>query len=70
MLDADTLRPVVIAMALQLVLFKVARNIPPTGVGPIDNATSMLIANGDNITGALVLVGVVTLAATIINESL
>ena len=70
MLDQDTLRPVIISMALHLVLFRVARHIPSTGIEPLDGATAMLIANSDNITGALVLIGLITFAATLINENL
>jgi hypothetical protein len=68
MISADTLRPVIIAMALQLILYKVARHIPSTGVQHLDAATSLLISNEDNVAGALVIVGIVSLTATLIHE--
>ena len=68
-MDTDTLRPVIISMALYIVVAKLARHMKPTGT-PIDDATALMIANEGNVMGGVILTGVLTLLTTIINEKM
>lgn len=68
MMDQETLRPVIIAMALYILMAKFARHMRPTGLQPVDDVTSMMIANEGNVLGGVVMVGLITLAANLINE--
>lgn len=70
MLDQDTLRPVVIAMALYLAI---AHLVPqavkkPTNVGFIDDIVSMLIAQKGSITSGAILTGLIIFLTNYIND--
>ena len=68
-MDADTLRPVIISMALYIIVAKLARHMKPTGT-PLDDVTTLMIANEGNVMGGVILTGVLTLLTTIINEKM
>ena len=68
-MDQETLRPVIISMALYIVVAKFARYMKPTGT-PIDDATSLMIASEGNVVGGLILTGTLTLLTTLINEKM
>lgn len=72
MLDQDSLRPVIISMALYItictlipILFK-----KPTGVQFIDDITLSVIRQKEMLMSCTVIIGLVTLGANYINEEL
>lgn len=68
-MDADTLRPVIISMALYIIVAKLARHMKPTGT-PLDDVTALMIANEGNVMGGVILTGVLTLLTAVINEKM
>jgi hypothetical protein len=70
MLDQESLRPVIIAMSLYII---VASLIPrfvttPTGIGFIDDIVMSLIAQKDSITSGTILVGLIVFATNLIQD--
>lgn len=68
-MDADTLRPVIISMALYIIVAKLARHMKPTGT-PVDDVTALMIANEGNVMGGVILTGVLALLTAVINEKM
>jgi hypothetical protein len=72
MLDQETLRPVVISMALYVVIAKIVpENIKkPTNIGFIDDIVSMLIAQKGAIASGAILTGLIVLLTNYIIDEL
>ena len=72
MLDQDTLRPVVISMALYVVIAKIIpENVKkPTNIGFIDDIVSMLIAQKGAIASGAILTGLIVLLTNYIIDEL
>jgi len=71
-LDAESLRPVIISMALYIAI---ASTIPrvakkPTGVDLIDDLVMHVIAQGGSVSSGAILIGVIVAATFYINEEL
>lgn len=62
MLDQETLRPVIISMALYLVISKIVPELlkKPTNVKFIDDIVAMLIAQKGALMSGAILTGVIT----------
>ena len=69
MFDSETLRPVMIAMALYLVLANVIPRVvtKPTDIKVIDDLVMYIIAQKGSLTSGVILVGVVVYLANYIN---
>ena len=70
MLDQESLRPVIIAMSLYIII---ATLIPrfvtkPTGIGFIDDIVMSLIAQKDSITSGTILVGLIVFSTNLIQD--
>ena len=63
MLDQETLRPVIIAMALYLALSQIVPEIfkKPTNIKIIDDIVAMLIAQRGSLTSGTILTGIIVL---------
>jgi len=72
MLDQETLRPVVISMALYVVIAKIIpENVKkPTNIGFIDDIVSMLIAQKGAIASGAILTGLIVLLTNYIIDEL
>jgi len=72
MFDSDTLRPVIIAMALYLVLSILIPKIvkKPTGVKVIDDLVMYLVAQKGFIMSGVILIGVIMYSTNYINEKM
>ena len=72
MLDSDSLRPVIIGMALYIVLSHALPKIikKPVGVKPIDEINMLLIANKSFLMAGTILAGLIVLLANYINTEL
>ncbi len=72
MLDSDSLRPVIIGMALYIVLSHVLPKIvkKPVGVKPIDEINMLLIANRSFLMAGTILAGLIVFLANYINIEL
>jgi len=72
MLDSESLRPVIIGMALYIVLSHVLPKIikKPIGVKPIDEINMLLIANRSFLMAGTILAGLIVLLANYINIEL
>ncbi|QOR60724.1 hypothetical protein [Bathycoccus sp. RCC716 virus 3] len=70
MLDQETLRPVIIAMALYLALSQLIPELfkKPTNIKLIDDIVAMLIAQRGSLTSGTVLTGIIVLATNYIND--
>jgi len=71
-LDQETLRPVIIAMALYLALNIIVPRIikKPTGVKPLDELVMTMIAQQSSLMSGTVLIGIVVLGTIYIQEEL
>ena len=69
MLDTETLRPVIISMALYLVLANIVPKIlkKPTNIKIIDDLVMYLIAQKGVMTSGVILVGIIMYLANYIN---
>jgi hypothetical protein len=72
MLDQETLRPVIIAMALYITLATLVPKIvkKPTGIQVIDDLVMTLIAQKSSMMSGTILIGLVVLATHYIQEKL
>jgi|TARA_B100001113_G_C20604087_1_gene403129 hypothetical protein len=70
MLDQETLRPVIIAMALYLALSQLIPELfkKPTNIKLIDDIVAMLIAQRGSLTSGTILTGIIVLATNYIND--
>ena len=70
MLDQETLRPVIIAMALYLALSQLIPELfkKPTNIKLIDDIVAMLIAQRGSLTSGTVLTGIIVLVTNYIND--
>jgi hypothetical protein len=72
MLDQETLRPVVIAMALYVAIAKIVPDTikKPTNVGFVDDIVSMLIAQKGSIASGAILTGLIVFITNYIIDEL
>ena len=72
MLDQETLRPVIIAMALYITLATLVPKIvkKPTGIQVIDDLVTTLIAQKSSMMSGTILIGLIVLATHYIQEKL
>ncbi len=70
--DAESLRPVIIAMSLYIAIMVIVPKIAkrPTGVELIDDLTMSIIAQKDAMASGAILVGIIVIATFYINEEL
>jgi hypothetical protein len=71
-LDAESLRPVIISMALYIaIVYAIPRVIKkPVGVDLVDDLVMNIISQGDNVSSGAILVGIIVIATFYINEEL
>ena len=72
MFDQETLRPVIIAMALYITLATLVPQIikKPTGIQVVDDLVMTLIAQKSSMMSGTILIGLVVLATHYIQEKL
>ena len=72
MLDQESLRPVIIAMALYITLATLVPQIikKPTGVQVVDDLVMTLIAQKSSMMSGTILIGLIVLATNYIQEKL
>jgi len=72
MFDQETLRPVIIAMALYITLATLVPQIikKPTGVQVVDDLVMTLIAQKSSMMSGTILIGLIVLATNYIQEKL
>jgi len=72
MLDSETLRPVIIGMALYIVLSHVLPKMikKPVGVKPVDEINMLLIANRSFLMAGAILAGLIVFLTNYINLEL
>tara|TARA_B100000287_G_scaffold25233_1_gene24398 strand:- start:102 stop:326 length:225 start_codon:yes stop_codon:yes gene_type:complete len=70
--DAESLRPVIIAMSLYIAIMVIVPKIAkrPTGIELIDDLTMSIIAQKDAMASGAILVGIIVIATFYINEEL
>tara|TARA_B000000477_G_C6077784_1_gene221779 strand:+ start:1016 stop:1300 length:285 start_codon:yes stop_codon:yes gene_type:complete len=70
MLDQETLRPVIISMALYLAISQIIPEIlkKPTNIGPVDEIVAMLIAQKGSLTSGAILTGLIIFMTNYIND--
>ena len=70
MLDQETLRPVIIAMALYLAISKIVPEMlkQPTNIKFIDDIVAMLIAQRGSLTSGTILTGVIVFLTNYISD--
>jgi hypothetical protein len=71
-LDQETLRPVIIAMALYLAINILVPRIikKPTGIKPLDELVMTMIAQQSSLMSGTILIGIVVLGTIYIQEEL
>lgn len=72
MLDQESLRPVIIAMALYITISTLVPRIAtkPTGIQVIDDLTMSIIAQRDSMMSGAILIGLIVLATNYIQDEL
>ena len=72
MLDQESLRPVIIAMALYITISTLVPRIAtkPTGIQIIDDLTMTIIAQRDSMMSGTILIGFIVLATNYIQDEL
>ena len=72
MLDQESLRPVIIAMALYISISVLIPRIvkKPTGIQPIDDLVMTIIAQRDSLMSGTILIGIIVLATNYIQDEL
>ena len=72
MLDQESLRPVIIAMALYLTISTLIPRIvkKPTGIQILDDLVMTIIAQKDSMMSGTILVGIIVLATNYIQDEL
>ena len=70
MFDSETLRPVIICMALYIVLSHILPKIikKPTNIKPVDEINMLLISNRGFLMAGTILTGLVVFLANYINS--
>jgi hypothetical protein len=70
MLDEESLRPVIISMALYIVISIVVPHIAkkPTGIQIIDDLVMTIIAQRDSLMSGTILTGLITFATNYIQD--
>jgi hypothetical protein len=69
MLDQESLRPVIIAMALYITISTLPRIVKkPTGIQVIDDLVMKIIAEKDSMMSGTILVGLIILATNYIQD--
>ena len=70
MLDQETLRPVIISMALYLAISKIVPELlkKPTNVKFIDDIVAMLIAQRGSLMAGAILAGIITYLTNYISD--
>jgi len=70
MLDQETLRPVIIAMALYLAISQIVPEIfkKPSNIKIIDDIVAMLIAQKGSLTSGTILTGLIVLITNYVND--
>jgi hypothetical protein len=70
MLDQESLRPVIIAMSLYIIIASLIPRLvtTPTGIGFIDDIVMSLIAQKDSIASGTILVGLIVFATNLIQD--
>ncbi len=70
MLDQETLRPVIIAMALYLAISQIILELlkKPTNIKFIDDIVAMLIAQKGSLTSGTILTGLIVFITNYIND--
>ena len=70
MLDQETLRPVIIGMALYLAISQIVPEIlkKPTNIKFIDDIVAMRIAQRGSLTSGAILTGIIILITNYIND--
>jgi len=70
MLDQETLRPVIISMALYLAISQIVPEIfkKPTNIKIIDDIVAMLIAQRGSLTSGAILTGLIVFITNYIND--
>ena len=70
MLDQETLRPVIIAMALYLALSQLIPELlkKPTNIKIIDDIVAMLIAQRGSLTSGTILTGIIVFVTNYVND--
>jgi len=71
-LDAESLRPVIISMALYTAVVSAIPRVikKPIGVDLVDDLVMNIISQGDNVSSGAILVGIIVIATFYINEEL
>jgi len=72
MLDQETLRPVIISMALYIAINIIVPRIlkKPTGIKVIDDIVMTMIAQQDSLMNGTIVIGLVVLGANYIQDEL
>jgi hypothetical protein len=72
MLDQESLRPVIIAMALYITISTLVPRFAtkPTGIQVIDDLTMTIIAQRDSMMSGTILIGLIVLATNYIQDEL
>ena len=72
MFDTETLRPVIIAMTVYIILANALPKLikEPTGFKPLDELTMLLIAQKGSMMSGSILAGLVVYLANYINEEM
>ena len=70
MLDQETLRPVIISMALYLAISQIIPELfkKPTNIGFVDEFVAMLIAQKGSLTSGAILTGLIIFITNYIND--
>jgi hypothetical protein len=71
-LDQESLRPVIIAMALYIAISVLIPRIvkKPTGIQPVDDLVMTIIAQKDSLMSGTILIGIIVLATNYIQDEL
>jgi hypothetical protein len=71
-LDQESLRPVIIAMAIYLTISTLVPKIAkkPTGIKVVDDLVMMIIAQQESMMSGTILIGLIILATNYINDEL
>jgi hypothetical protein len=70
MLDQESLRPVIIAMALYIAISTIVPRVvtKPSGIGFIDDIVMSLISQRDSVMSGTILVGLIVFATNYIQD--
>ena len=70
MLDQESLRPVIIAMSIYIIIASIIPRVvtKPSGIGFIDDIVMTLIAQKDSIMSGTILIGIIVLATNHIQD--